>query len=178
MQLLTLEIPSGVHYGEGYHVDSLSTQNAERYAQVSSPITYNAPCYMTAKNSSQTVFAFLFLQTFTVFLIKMSLLFLYWRTFTLKRFRYAVYVVGVIVIANAVETTFAFFFQCQPVEKFWKPKIQGHCVDQKLLITMTSLIYILTDFTIYTMPLPLIWHLQMSMKRRVELSIVFLVGGL
>ena len=56
--------------------------------------------------------------------------------------------------------------------------LPGHCIDQSLFITLASVFYMMADFAIYVMPMPLVWHLQMSRRRKVELSIVFLVGGL
>ena len=124
------------------------------------------------------MFAFFFLQTTTVTLIKISLLFSYWRTFAIKRFRYATYAIGAVILANAIENVFGFTFQCIPVEKFWNPTLPGHCIDQSLFITLASVFYMLTDSIIYAMPIPVIWQLQMTGRRRLEISIVFLVGGL
>lgn len=36
----------------------------------------------------------------------------------------------------------------------------------------------LTDIMIYIMPMPVIWRLQMTSKRKFELTLVFAVGGL
>ena len=126
----------------------------------------------------KTLFAFFFLQTTTVTLIKASLLLLYWRTFTLKGFRYAIYVVSAIICANAVESILGFLLQCLPVPKFWNHTLPGHCINQKLFITLASVLYMITDLIIYVMPMPIIWQLHMTKRRKVELSIVFLLGGL
>ena len=56
--------------------------------------------------------------------------------------------------------------------------LPGHCIDQSLFITLASVFYMLTDFAIYLMPIPVIWRLQMTGRRRLEISIVFLIGGL
>ena len=127
---------------------------------------------------NQTLFAFSLLQTITVTLIKVSLLFSYWRTFVTKTFRRATYIVGAIIVANAIENLFVFMFQCNPVSKGWDPEVRGHCINQGLFITLASLFYIVTDFAIYIMPMPVIWRLQMTRRRKIEISIVFLIGGL
>ena len=134
--------------------------------------------YVSNVDLDQTVFAFFFLQTITVTLIKISLLILYRRTFTTKKFRYVIYAIGAIILANAIENIFGFLFQCIPVKKFWTPMLPGHCINQSLFITLASAFYMVTDFVIYIMPMPVIWHLQMTKRRKLELSIVFLVGGL
>ncbi len=174
---LTQQISLGLHYGEGYHAEDLSHEEIEKYAQVSFQKVLTLQ-YALTSDPNQTLFAYFFLQTTTVTLIKISLLFLYWRTFTIQRFRYAVYAMGVIILANAMENIFGFMFQCTPVKKFWSPMVPGHCINQSLFITLASAFYMMTDFAIYIMPVPVIWNLQMNQKRKLELSIVFLVGGL
>ena len=127
---------------------------------------------------NQTVFAFYFLQAITITLIKASLLSLYWRIFPVRRFQYAVYVVGIFILAVGVETIFGFIFQFTPVAKFWRPMLLGYRIDRNAFIVQGSASYMVTDFVVYLMPLPIIWNLQMNTRRRVEISIVFLIGGL
>lgn len=147
----------GLHYGAGYHVKDITLEDLKKYVS--------------------TLFAFFLLQTITVTLIKVSLLFSYWRTFVTKQFRRAIYVVGAIILANAIENMLVFLFQCNPVSKGWNPVLRGHCINQGLFITLASLFYIATDFAIYIMPMPVIWHLQMTRRRKMEISVVFLIGG-
>ena len=175
---LTWRIPSGLQFGEGYHAEDLSHKEIEQYAQVSSPTTLSSAAYVDDTDFNKTLFAFFFLQTTTVTFIKVSLLFSYWRTFAIQRFRCATYALGAVILANAIENVLGFTFQCTPIKKFWNPMLPGHCIDQSLFITLASVFYMLTDFAIYLMPIPVIWRLQMTGRRRLEISIVFLIGGL
>ena len=175
---LTQHISSGLHYGEGYHAEDLSQEQVERYAQVRFPTTLAPAVYADDVDLNKTLFAFFFLQTTTVTLIKISLLLLYWRTFTIKHFRWTIYALGAIILANAIESILGFMFQCIPIKKFWAPMLPGRCINQSLFITLASVFYMTTDFAIYIMPMPVIWHLQMTRRRKLELSVVFLLGGL
>lgn len=136
------------------------------------------PLLFDIDSRSQTVFAFFCLQTFTTMLIKLSILLLYKRTFTIKSMRYAIYFVGFFVLSSAISNTLSFAFQCTPPAKFWNIELPGHCVNQPMLIMLASLFSFLTDFAIYIMPMPVIWRLQLTVRRKVELTLVFAVGGL
>ena len=175
---LTWPISSGLHYGEGYHMEDLSDEEVEKYAQVRLPTILASTVYANKVDFNQTLFAYFFLQSTTVTLIKISLLFLYWRTFAIKQFRHALRIIGAIILANYIENVIGFIFQCIPVRKFWTPMLPGRCIDQSLFITLVSVFYMMTDFAIYIMPIPVIWHLQMTKRRKLELSVVFLLGGL
>ncbi|MCJ1422470.1 hypothetical protein MMC29_000350 [Sticta canariensis] len=107
----------------------------------------------------------------------MSILLLYKRTFTIKSMRYAIYIVGAFVLAIAVSNCLALAFQCTPPAKFWNHERPGHCVNQPVLITIASMFPMLTDFIIYIMPMPVIWRLKLTLRRKFELSFVFAIGG-
>lgn len=111
-------------------------------------------------------------------LIKISVLLLYKRTFTIKSMRYTIYAVGAFVFSNALSNVISFAFQCTPAAQFWNPESPGHCVNRPVLMMLASLFPMLTDFVIYLMPMPVIWQLQMTVRRKLELTLVFAVGGL
>lgn len=111
-------------------------------------------------------------------LIKISILLLYKRTFTIKSMFYAIHAVGVVVIGNALSNVISFAFQCTPSARFWDPGLPGHCVNQPVLILVASMFPMLTDFAIYVMPMPVIWGLQMTVRRKLQLTLVFALGGL
>lgn len=111
-------------------------------------------------------------------LIKLSILLLYKRIFTIKSMRYAIYTVGAFVLANLLSNCLALGFQCTPVARFWNHELPGHCVNTPVLIRLASMFPMLTDFAIYIMPMPVIWRLQMTVRRKIELTLVFAIGGL
>jgi hypothetical protein len=70
-----------------------------------------------------------------------------------------------------------FFFitllQCWPISFFWNKKIEnGQCVDVNIIIALTflySAVSVISDFTFATLPVFLIWGLNMSVRTRVLL---------
>ncbi|MCJ1463565.1 hypothetical protein MMC07_002173 [Pseudocyphellaria aurata] len=110
-------------------------------------------------------------------LIKISILLLYKRTFIIKPMRNAIYAVGAFVIGNAISNITSFALLCTPLARFWDPERPGHCTNRPLLFMFASLFPMLTDVAIYVMPMPVIWRLQMTLRRKFELTLVFAVGG-
>ncbi|KAL9129612.1 MAG: hypothetical protein Q9217_001968 [Psora testacea] len=43
---------------------------------------------------------------------------------------------------------------------------------------MASLTLLITDLTIYIMPVPIIWSLRMTTRRKIETTVIFIIGGL
>jgi hypothetical protein len=62
---------------------------------------------------------------------KVSLLASYLRLAGFNRtYRYVLYAVLALVIANQLIYTFLLSFACQPIAKQWNPELEGHCIDQ------------------------------------------------
>ncbi len=74
--------------------------------------------------------------------------------------------------------TLATTFQCVPAQKLWEMKNPGHCVSKYKYFLGTAIPEVLTDFIILAMPLPYVWNLQMKLRQKLLLSIVFILGGL
>lgn len=72
---------------------------------------------------------------------------------------------------------FTLIFQCNPREKIWNPLITtGHCLNSIALYQASGVFNVLSDFAILTLPLPTVWNLQMSLRRRLLLMGVFATG--
>ena len=57
-------------------------------------------------------------------------------------------------------------------------KMPGHCVSKNEYFLGTAIPEVVTDFVILAMPLPYVWNLQMKLKQKILLSVVFILGGL
>jgi hypothetical protein len=123
-------------------------------------------------------YAFIILQIITTTFIKLAILILYRRTFITKSFRRAVYVVGTIVLADSVALFLAECFYCLPIERLWNPEVPGKCVNPVYFTTIGSSTLFLTDLMVNIMPLPVIWKLHTTMRRKIELTFIFMLGGL
>ncbi|KAI9742617.1 MAG: hypothetical protein M1818_003758 [Claussenomyces sp. TS43310] len=72
-----------------------------------------------------------------------------------------------IVIGYYFASFFVTIFQCTPVEKSWKPRLQGHCINMKAFFYTTGGVNVLTSALIITLPL---FVLLQTTQRRSEVS--------
>ncbi|KAI8634828.1 hypothetical protein F5Y19DRAFT_126996 [Xylariaceae sp. FL1651] len=81
-------------------------------------------------------------------------------------------------IGNLLAVFFATVLQCIPVEKNWKPSIEGTCIDRRILFTVSSSFNILTDMLILGLPLRIFIDLKIPRRTKIALMFVFLLGFL
>ncbi|KAI0427501.1 hypothetical protein F5Y09DRAFT_316026 [Xylaria sp. FL1042] len=67
---------------------------------------------------------------------------------------------------------------CSPQAAWWDKTIPGHCLDTQILALTTAIVNLVLDVVILILPQRTIWKLQMSWKKRLSVSIVFIVGAL
>ena len=114
-----------------------------------------------------------------LFAIKISILSLYYRLFsTLSRsFNIAVYVAAGLTVVGWVTAFLIFIFQCRPFAYAFDKSIEGHCVDFNAICVGTSVINVVINIVLLTLPLPVTWHLRVSKCRKLAISGMFLLGG-
>lgn len=69
-------------------------------------------------------------------------------------------------------------FQCTPVRKAWEFEIPGHCIDPLRLIIGVQSTNVALNIVIMALPISAVWHLQMSMSKKISVAGIFLLGGL
>lgn len=109
---------------------------------------------------------------------KLSLLFMYYRIFHFRFFKKRAIIVGCFVIMWAITISFLFTFICVPVQKLWKPDIEGHCVDELGVWLANASCTIFTDIVILCLPMPQVWKLQLKTPEKLGLTLVFGLGFL
>ncbi|KAI0386307.1 hypothetical protein F5Y04DRAFT_289982 [Hypomontagnella monticulosa] len=108
--------------------------------------------------------------------VKYSILFLYYRIFPDKQFHNILFGVAAIVSSWAIASFLASIFNCYPVEKTWDSSIPGKCINYGTVTLVLGIINILLDFLILGMPMPKLWKLHISVRRKFFLSIAFATG--
>ena len=108
---------------------------------------------------------------------KTSILLLYLKLSPNKSFRNLAYVMMAFVIGTAVGCIIANIFQCIPVQKVWKPELEGHCFNPTHLFYANAGLDMLQDLIIYLMPIDMLWKLKLPVKQRIGLIFIFIVGG-
>ncbi|KAK8088742.1 hypothetical protein PG997_003703 [Apiospora hydei] len=112
-------------------------------------------------------------------LVKSSLLILLLRLFGQKPgVRRFIIWVNTINLASLASIFFAIVFQCFPLQKAWKPRLEGFCVDRRILLVAASAINIALDLLILGLPLHIFIGLQIPKRTKIALIFVFLLGFL
>jgi len=85
---------------------------------------------------------------------------------------------GAIVLAWAIACVAGVIFSCNPVNGFWDRSIPSTCIDSTKFFIGNAVPNMVTDTAILVLPVRMVWRLQMSKKRKVAVSGMFLLGSL
>ena len=127
----------------------------------------------------KVIFAVEILYSLAVALPKLSILALYLRIFTDKRYRISTWVLAAIISGTAVAVSLTAIFQCSPVLYAWDKSIPGgSCINVAAFYVYCSVPNVITDIAVLLLPLPMIFKLHANQSQKVGLSIVFLLGAM
>jgi len=113
-----------------------------------------------------------------VCLTKVSILLQYKRLFS-NRIMQQVTMFGLcFLVAWAVALAFLLTLICQPVAAFWDTTIRGRCLDAPTIWYIMAGVNLVSDFTILTLPMPVIKSLQLPTRQKFMLIAVFCLGFL
>lgn len=112
-------------------------------------------------------------------LTKISILCFYLKVFPGQTFRYVVYA---LIFANAcyiITFDFLLAFQCNPIAGAWLSwdgEFQAKCISINILGWTAAAINILLDLAVIALPLPELFRLSMSLRKKVQIIMMFAVG--
>lgn len=110
---------------------------------------------------------------------KFSLLFLYYRIFSINRsFVICVYCFGIFDLLWAISTYLVHFFECRPIRKYWYPLTPGWCINDAAYLVGLETPNSLMDFAMVGLAIWMIQSLNMKIETKIKLSILFVLGGL
>ena len=110
--------------------------------------------------------------------VKLSVIFLYHRIFPVHGLHIAFWIVGTVVVCFGIITDFSAVFACVPVKGSWDPAIRPYCINFNVLLILHGSQNVVTDFVLLCLPMPLVWKLHMRTSRKVQVSAIFILGGL
>ena len=110
--------------------------------------------------------------------IKSSILLLYRRLFPGRHFQIVLWCVGGFVLSYSFAQSVVEVFECSPVNSLWNPQVKGKCINLSAELVASSVLNVVTDVFILVLPLPILWRLQISLERKLELIGIFSLGGL
>ena len=112
--------------------------------------------------------------------MKFSILLLYHRLFGINRwFRTALCVAGALTIMWWIAAFLDSMFECVPLQAIWDKSIRDpKCQDVRASALGTGIANMILDIMFLTLPLPMIWKLQVTKRIKVSLTGIFLLGAL
>ncbi|KAI0442183.1 hypothetical protein F4803DRAFT_520211 [Xylaria telfairii] len=91
-------------------------------------------------------------------------------------FNWTCYILGTVNILLYIASILTDSVSCVPREYWWDRTIMGHCADTRNLPIVTGVLNAVIDLFILLLPQAIIWRLQMSSRKRLGVSFVFLAG--
>lgn len=65
---------------------------------------------------------------------------------------------------------------CRPFSKIWLPEEAGRCGSLPKVVVATAACNLLLDAAIAALPVPIIWRLQMPLRRKISVSALLSLG--
>lgn len=154
----SLIYPFSNKYGNGRHIQTLEPNDIMNYLKT---IYVSEQFYGTA-----------------ITLVKVSVLCFYRRIFPTPQFRRNTLVVGGFVVLWLLVNNLLGAFQCTPVRKAWESELRGRCIQYLNFFIGMQVPNIVLDAVILALPVSAIAKLQMSRKKKISVTAIFLLGGL
>ncbi|KAH7336708.1 hypothetical protein BKA65DRAFT_607449 [Rhexocercosporidium sp. MPI-PUGE-AT-0058] len=112
-------------------------------------------------------------------LTKISILFLYLRIFPRQGFRYCCYALIAANIMYLISFEVVSIWQCKPINGAWKRwdgEYPYKCNNINLQGWLSAVFNIVLDVAMFTLPLPELYKLTMSTKKKIHIMLMFSVG--
>ena len=109
--------------------------------------------------------------------VKISALDLFNHIFPNKMFHKISYLVVGLLTGYGIAYSIVSLASCKPFTFNWDKEINnGTCIDTSKFYTSQTVTGVIFDVIVVTMPMPVLWGLQMKVKRKVALTCLFGVG--
>ncbi|KAF2727642.1 hypothetical protein EJ04DRAFT_547175 [Polyplosphaeria fusca] len=102
------------------------------------------------------------------------------RIFTTPHRGVVFWVIVCSLVANAIFYTamlLLYIFTCWPREKIWNPTVEGRCIDSNRLNMAMGVLNVISDVEAFLVPAWAIWQLNMKLKQKISVFVVFSVGA-
>ncbi|KAF2802068.1 uncharacterized protein BDZ99DRAFT_469119 [Mytilinidion resinicola] len=116
---------------------------------------------------------------FTHWVIKQAFLLFYLRLSQRPNFQKMVWITMGLNTAFLIINWLLAFLQCTPFDAIFHPENhpEAHCMNSLVLLIIPSILNIITDVIILVLPIPTVWQLQMSTRRKVGVLAVIGFGA-
>ena len=126
---------------------------------------------------AQLSFVLAILWAIAVAIIRSSIICLYIRIFPSRSFCLACYAILTLNVAFSIGVMVAGFFECRPLACIWDASIGcGSCFEEYAFDAVNAGFNLALDITVVVLPTPMLWGLQMPVRKKVLLSGMFGLG--
>ncbi|KAI5779939.1 hypothetical protein DFH27DRAFT_364236 [Peziza echinospora] len=113
--------------------------------------------------------------------IKVSIALLLMRLATLSKYKRFLWGTIGFMVCFTIACLGTLIFNCSPVAGAWDPKVKaaGHCYSKtvfKNIGLFNTVVNVVTDVMFATIPIPLIWKLQIGTRTRISLALILGLG--
>lgn len=113
----------------------------------------------------------------SITLIRMSVILFYYRIFGKNRpFKISLWITAGILVAWWIAIDILAIFQCNPVARQWDHSIPGHCYSLYGTFLGVTVPNVFIDVLLLVLPLPMLWKLQISLRKKFALIANFMLG--
>ena len=109
--------------------------------------------------------------------VKISILSLYTSLFPSRRFILLCYATMAVTSAYFLSVLLETFLLCQPVQFNWDKSIAGTCEGQNTAYLVAGITNLLIDVFVVVMPMPMLFGLRMSLRKRLGVVGMFSLGA-
>lgn len=124
----------------------------------------------------QEVYVTTLLHLFCAAAAKLSLSVFYLRLSPSTWYRRSAWTTMSIVGVYSLTMICCMAFSCSPVVKAWRSDVDGTCLDRRTLYTAAASMNTLTEILLLALPIPMVYGLQMPIKRRLPALGIFAAG--
>ncbi len=86
--------------------------------------------------------------------------------------------IGAIITLYTLIQTICVLTQCVPLQALWDRTIEGKCIPIRIVFVVGGAVNAATDIAILSLPMPKLWNLNMSLKRKIQLTMIFALASL
>jgi len=137
---------------------------------------------LTKFRSLQATYIMVLLYSIIAALVKLSVLAFYLRLSPQRYFVWACRATIALIALTYFGTLVPLIAPCKPFRASWDFSMQflptTKCIDTYTLYAVHGIIYVVMDFIVMLLPLPMLFKLQVSNIKKIQAIIVFLCTGM
>ncbi|KAF1957835.1 hypothetical protein CC80DRAFT_491187 [Byssothecium circinans] len=119
------------------------------------------------------------LHSLAVVFPRLSILASYMRIFITKPYKLAAYALAFVIIATSFAGIIVSVAQCRPFSARWSGEaaMAKYCINSMSYFRWLVFVNMITDVVMLILPIPIIWNIQLGVRERIALILVFALGS-